>query len=216
MAGFRWVKSVGGQRDVIEKKQLAASATVVAGDALEFANGKVQRVNAAADVVSYIALESATATATSQTMIQVVKAAGSNGVFAVPITPLLNDVAVNSGSTTTALAALADGTENDLAGGIVLISSAGQDPVTSARIISANTYSSNVVTITWLEPLAVAASSSDTLRVVPFGPGETAVKLHASTMYNTLSVVRGDETGGKVGIFAVDLAKKEAQVTFAL
>lgn len=213
MSGFSWVKSVDGRRDIIKRLQVGASATIVKGDALEFTDGKVKRVSAAADVVQFIALEDAVTSSTDLTFINCVQAAGSGGIFKVGITPLVNTTA-NSGSTTTALVALTDGSSSDLVGGYIWVSSAGSTKV-SQRIITANTYSGNVVTVTWVEPLSQAVASGDTVRIVPFGLSEAAVKLHASTFYNTLSVVRGDETGGKVSIYEVDLPNNEVLVTFA-
>lgn len=205
MSGFKFVKSRSGGRDILRKRQIAASATVVAGDALEVTDGKFKRVSAAGDTVVAIAAESATSTATSLTKIKLVEVFGN--IFEVGITPLIDDVAANSGSTTTALVALTDGSSSDLVGGTIYVNG-------EQRIISANTYSSNVVTITWLEPIADAVASGDLVRVVPFGLGTLALKLHASNFYNSLSSAIADITGGKVAIDNVDLEKKVAHVYF--
>lgn len=208
MAGFSFSKSRDNNTDVIrDDLQIAASATVTAGDALEFSNGKLQRCNAQADTPEYIALEGATSTSTSLTTIKVQEIGRSTSYVA--HTPLINDVAVNSGSTTTVLCALTDGSSSDMVGGVVYFPE--QD---LHRIITANTYSSNVVTITFVEPLPRAAAAGDTVRATAFGPGTRAVKLDSSNPHKAVSSARADVSGGSVRIRKVDLKKRVLEVYF--
>ena len=211
MAGFRYIKSRAGTTDVARKKlQIAASATVAKNDALEFVDGKLKRVNAATDSPKYIAGEDATATATSITKIHVIDCAESMSLFEVDFTPLINGTACNSNSTATqVVVALTDGTTDDLKGGLVYI-----PELNETRIITGNTYSSNVVTITVAEAFSTAPTTTHTCRVVPFGFGTTALKLHASNMHNAISSAIADITGGKVSIYDVDMEKKVATVFF--
>lgn len=208
MAGFSFSKSRDGNTDIIrDDLQMAASATITAGDALEFANGKLQRANAQADTPEYVALEGNTTTSTSLVKPKVIEVGRST--FTVPHTPLINDVAVNSGSTTTVLCALADGSSSDMVGGVVYFPEQNEH-----RIITANTYSSNVVTITFVEPLPRAAASGDTVRATAFGPGTRAVKLDSSNPHKAVSSARADVSGGSVRIRKVDLKNRVLEVYF--
>jgi hypothetical protein len=207
---FEWVQNLCGGRDVVLKMQMIASGTIAAGDALEFASGKLQRCNAAADRPRYVALEDATSTATELKKISVIPTFGN--VFKVGFTPLVNDLAGESNAvTTTVKVALADGAENDLVGGYVYVKQLDEQ-----RLITANTYSSNIVTITVAEGFSVAPTTTHSIRVVPFGPGTAALKLHASTMYNTISAAIADVTGGKVSVLEVDMKRKAAKIEFLL
>lgn len=209
MAGFQFVKSLSGSNDVLRKMQLAPSQTVVKGNALEFTYGKLSNVDAQTDVVYFVAHESGTSTATSKTLIEVIPAAGTNNIFQVGITPLLNDVTVVSSTSTTVVCAASAGSSNDMRGGVVRV--AGQD-----RLIASNTYGGGNVTITVSEAWDVNPTTSDSVRAVSFGPGTTALKLNSSTPQNLLSTTLGDETGGKVRVIDVNLEKKFVNVIFVL
>lgn len=211
MAGFRYNNSRGGLRDVSRTKlQMKASASISKGDALEFASGKLQRVSAATDIPRYIAAESATSTATSLTLVDVIDTALGLALFDVDITPLVNGTACESNSTTTTVkVALADGSSSDLVGGLVYI-----PELNETRIITANTYSSNVVTITVAEAFSVAPTTTHTCRLVPFGFGTVDMKLHATNFYNSISVIRAELGSGHVVIHDVDMEKKVATVCF--
>lgn len=210
MPGFEWNQNLCGGRDVTHKLQIKASATVAAGDALEFADGKLQRCSAQADLPRYVALEGATSTATSLTKISVIPTFGN--VFNVSFTPLVNDLAGQSNATTTNVkVALADGSANDLAGGLVYVKELDE-----TRLIVSNTYSSNVVTIVVAEAFSVAPTTTHTIRVVPFGPGTNALKLDSTNPHKAISVAIADITGGKVSIFDVDMKRKVAKVSFLL
>lgn len=203
MAGFRFFASRAGTRDIMREVQIAASATVQKGDALEFVSGKAKRVNAAADTVRCIAAEDATSTATSLTKIPVIDVFGA--IFETDITPLLDDVAISASTTTTITAAMSAGATDDLVGGIVYANGLH-------RIISGNTYGGGNVVITVLE--AFPSAPTGNVRLVPFGYGTVANKLHASTMYNAISTAIADISGGTVAIHDVLLDKKVARVYF--
>lgn len=205
MAGFSWVKSLTGTRDIRRTGHViaAVSTTFTKGDALKFTGGKLAAAGTT-DVVEYIADATKTTAASDEETLDVIKVDGN--LFLVSFTPLLNDIAVNSGSTTTALAALTDGTSDDLKGGLVYCKETGD-----TRIITANTYSSNVVTITVGKAFSRALTSSDTIRVVPFGYGSKAVQLSGAS---TIATTRAAATGGKVAIYGVSMAKKQAEVFF--
>lgn len=209
MAGFKRIKSRNGIPDPSPKKlQMGASATVGKKDALVFSNGKLIRTTSQTAVVKYISNEDETSTATSKSLIDVIDPFGQ--LFEVEHTPLLNDVDANSGSTTTALVALTDATNSDMVGGIVYFPE--QDEY---RIITANTYSSNVVTITWVEPLPRAVAAGDNVRATAFGFGG-APKLDDTTEYCAISSVQADRTGGPVTVHEIDLKRKALVVSFNL
>ena len=194
MAGFEFVRSISGENDIPVELQIKASATVAVGDALEFTSGKLGRVDAQDDVVKFVCLQAAVATATSQTKVRVLPTVGK--IFKVTHTPLVNDVAgVTNSTATTVKCALADGSSSDLVGGLVYCKELDQ-----YRIITANTYSSDVVTITVAEGFTRAVTTTDTVRITAFGPGDAAVKLHGTNYHNSVSSVRGDEAGGKLVI----------------
>lgn len=208
MAGFSFSKSRDNNTDVMrDDLQLGASKTVSVGDLLEFSSGKLQRCNAQADTPEYVAQEDNASTSTSLVKPKVVEVGRAS--FNVAHTPLINGVAVNSGSTTTVLCALTDGSSDDMVGGVVYFPE--QD---AHRIISANTYSSNVVTITFVEPLPRAAAAGDTVRATAFGPGTRALKLDSSNPHKALSSARGDITGGSVRVRKVDLKNRVVEVYF--
>lgn len=205
MAGFAWVKSLNGTRDVRRTDEVvaAASTTFVKGDALKFTSGKLALAGTT-DTVEYISDQTLTTSSATEDYLDVIKVDGN--VFEVGFTPLINDGACSSGSTTTALTALTDGSTSDLVGGLVYCKELDE-----TRIITANTYSSNVVTITVGKAFSRAITSSDTVRVVPFGYGSKAVRLSGE---DGISTTIAGATGGKVAIYKVDMKKKTAQVFF--
>lgn len=207
MPAFSIVKGVAGQREEIVEVPMAVSATVAIGDACQFINGKLKRCDAQADVVTHIAAENYTTTSTE---FKKVKAQPVEGMICRnTFTPLMDDITATSGSTTTALGALTDGSSSDLVGGLIYIKQLDE-----TRVISANTYSSNVVTITVVEPFSRAIAAGDSIRVVPFGYTDAALKLKASTYYDGVSTVRGDESGGKLVVRDVDMKRKTVDVQF--
>jgi hypothetical protein len=212
MAGFKYKKSRAGTTDVQRPKlQMIASGTITKGDALEFASGKLQRCSAQADTVRFIADEDATSTATSLTKLAVIDTGAGLNVFEVAFTPLVNGTACESNaSTTTVKVALTDGSQDDLVGGLVYV-----PELDETRIITANTYSSNVVTITVAEAFSVAPTTTHTCRIVPFGFGTTALKLH-STPYNGISAAIADISGGKVSVYNVNMKDRTAEVCFVV
>lgn len=210
MAGFNFLKSVGGQRDIPVKLQMIASGTITKGDALEFASGKLQRCNGQTDKPLFIAAEDATSTSTSLTKVACYPHGAGQSIFEVAHTPLVDGVACNSNaSTTTVICALTDGSTSDLVGGLVYIPELDQ-----TRVITANTYSSNVVTITVAEAFTVAPTTTHTARITAFGFGTTALKLDGTNYHKAISSARADITGGNVRVWDVDLKNKVVQVVF--
>jgi len=218
MAGFRYIKSLGGGvTDIPRTLQMAASATIAVGDVLEFASGKLQRINAQTDTPKYLCVglngyqsttnpPSVLSTATELRKIEVIPL-DYGAIIETDITPTVDGTACNSNSTTTSLlVALTDGSSSDLVGGLVYVPELGE-----TRIITANTYSSNVVTLTVAEAFRVAPTTTHTCRIVPFGFGDAAVKFHASNYHNAISTVRGDEASGHFAIYDVDLKRKTVQ-----
>lgn len=197
MAGFSRVKSIHGVGDPFcPDRQIAASATIVAGDLLKMTNGKAAAV-AATDSAIYLATEGAVATSTSLTSIAVIRV--KDQVLKVNHTPLVSGVAAASNATATVVkCALADGSSSDMVGGLVHC-----PELNETRIITANTYAANVVTITVAEPFSRAVTTGDTVRATAFGFGTTALKGDASTPQNLISSARADITGGKFEIFDI-------------
>jgi len=209
MAGFTYKKSLAGTADPLRKFQMVASGAIVKGDLLEFTNGKIGRVNAQADSAPYVAEESATSDATSVVMVTCRSTQKGLAEFDVGITPLVDLAAcASNASLTTVKLPLTDGSSSDLVGGSVYIRELNQQ-----RVITANTYSSNVVTITVAEPFTSAPTTGMYGSIWAGGVG-MAGKLHASTMYNTLSNVIADaRSGGKAIIQEIDLKNKTISVT---
>lgn len=196
MAGFTWLKSLAGERDPFAPKmQIAASTTVTKGELLKFSSGKLTQVGAT-DSAVYLAEETATSTSTSLTKINVKRV--NNAVLKVNHTPLVNGVAANSNATTTRVkCALTDGSSSDLVGGFVHCVELNE-----TRIITANTYSSNVVTIDVAEAFSRAVTTGDTLRVTAFGFGDL-MKGDSSTPASAIGSARGDEASGKFLLYDI-------------
>lgn len=208
MGGFQYVNDVLAA-ELIDYYQLAASQSVVPGDALKFSNGKVTPVSAQTDVAMGVARDTATSTATSITTIGVVRANNGLTKFKIFFTPLVNDLAAQSNSTITqSKVALTDGSSSDLVGGYVYCKELNE-----TRLITANTYSSNVVTLTH-EAFTRIVTTGDTLRVIGFGPGDAAVKFGSSNPQRNISNVIADLASGKLTVHEVNLAKKFAIVSF--
>lgn len=212
MAGFSWYEGIAAHREATIRLPMANGATISKGDVLEFSSaGKLQRINAQTDVGLFVAAEDYTTTSTEFYEIAVYRTAG--GIFKIGYTPLVDDVAATSGGTTTTIkVALTDGSSNDLIGAAVYCRELGV-----YRIVTANTYSSNVVTLTFIEPLARALTTSDHVRLVPFGPGTRTLKFGASNMQRTVGTAVGDQSSGKLTVEQFDvnhIAKKFALVSF--
>jgi hypothetical protein len=180
---------------------------VTKGDLLEFVDGKLKKINSQTDTAKYIAAEDGDYTSGSITKIDVIDVFGA--IAEVAFTPLVDGTACNSNaSTTTVKVALTDATNDDLNGGLVYI-----PELDETRVITDSAYSSNVVTITVGEAFSVAPTTTHTCKVIPFNVGAKP-KYHASTMYNTLSTVQADRTGGTCTVYNVDMKKEVAEVIF--
>lgn len=199
---FNFHKSRVGDCDIIrEDRQLGASLTVLAGDLLQESNGKLIFATAAG-TPRFLALEDKTSGATDIVFIKVLDL--SLCLLKHGITPLLDEAAVVSGTTTTVTAALSAGSTNDLVGGVVYLKE--QD---AHRIITANTYGSGNVVITFLEPLDRAPVAGEKVSMVPFGPSDQAVKLASSNPQRNISTAIADLSGGKMAVEEVRLDKKD-------
>jgi hypothetical protein len=210
---FVWFESFFGNTDVRTrvKHQLAPSITVAKGDPLTIgANGKLA-LSTVAQVVDYIAAEGATSTATSITTIGVISTGKGFGVWKALlnlITGATDPFCTGAGSTTTAVFLTAGGSSNDMIGGVVYFPLTGE-----VRKITANTYSSTTATITWIEPVAVATSTTTVLRVSVLGVGDKAIQLSA-TGGNAGGALIGDKTGGKLTCYELDIINSTGYFTF--
>lgn len=190
MSGFKFVKSLSGENDIPVQLEMGAGVTITAGDGLEFGSGKLARANGQTDVLTHVAVEGKTSTSGTRSLIRCLPTASK--IFSVVHTPLVNGTAAQSNSsTTTVKVALADGSSSDLVGALVYI-----PELDEYATITANSYTSNVVTITVGEAFSRAVTTGDTVRVLAFGFG-AAPKLDSSTPYKLISNVRADATGGK-------------------
>lgn len=232
MAGFEYVPDGGVDTEVLRTYQLAASQTVYPGDAVKFSNGHVTPVSGQTDVaigvisqvtgrpgdnptiptipeITTLSPLPITSGATVQLFVKVVLAYGGLTRFRIGFTPLVNDLDAESNSTITqSKVALTDGSSSDLVGGLVYC-----PELDEARIITANTYSSNVVTLTHLA-FSRIVTTGDTLRVVAFGPGDAAVKFGSSNPQRTIATAIADVASGKLTIHEVDMKLKRALVSF--
>lgn len=208
---FTWIKSLFGNTDIAHprKLRLAPSKTVLKGDMLAFSNGKLDFI-AAGGTPDYQALEDKTSTANSVTEIWVKPVVKLVDIFEVPLTPVVNGTYCNSNSTATqVLVALADGSSSDLVGAIVYIVELNE-----WRIITANTYSSNVVTITVNEAFSIAPTTTHRAYVFNIGFGSNAVKADATTPQRGIGNARADASGGKLVVFDMEPKNKTAHVMF--
>lgn len=207
MIGFEYRETLWGNKDKRIKLQMKDGITITKGDALGFTAGKLD-APAATAFIEFIAAETKTAASGAIVEINVVPTAGI--IWQVKYTPLVNGLScASNASTTTVKCALADGSTGDMVGGMVYIPELDQ-----ARFITANTYSSNVVTITVAEAFSTAPTTTHTAKVIGFGPSTATLKLDGSTPKVTVSNVRADLTGGHVSIHKVDPKNSIAQVLF--
>ncbi len=232
MAGFEFFPD-SGEVEIYKIFQLAASQTLYPGDAVKLSNGKITVVNGQTDIaIGVVAAPSGkpgssmypttpsvpdittqsplpiTSTATSEVFARVQLSNGGRTKFKLSFTPLVNDLdAESNASTTTVKVALADGSSSDLVGGYVYIPELGE-----AKLITANTYSSNVVTLT-TAAFSRAVTTGDTVRIIPFGPGDTTVQFASANPQRNISNVIAELASGKLTVHAVDLAKKTVIVS---
>lgn len=201
MAGFEFHKSRIGDTNLLrDDLQLGPSVVATKGDLLIFSNGKLILATATS-TPQFLAMESKTSTSTSLTKILVMDI--RLALLKSQITPLHNDIAIVSGTTTTAVAAAGSGLSGDEYLGAVIYFPE-QD---AHRIVSASSASSGSnVTFTFLEPLGRAPVAAEKFRAVPFGPGDAAIKLSAE---DAVSNALADITGGKIFIDEVRLDKKQ-------
>lgn len=123
MPGFRYSKSeVGNSCDqMVADNQLAASLTVADGDALVVSNGELAKATSSTTQVDFICQEAKTSGSTDIVKPLCVPAR-RNARFNIDITPLHNEVAAISGSTTTVVIAQSGyGSGNELQYGTVFI-----------------------------------------------------------------------------------------------
>ena len=200
MAGFEFHKSRVGDTDLVrEDLQLGPSVVATKGDLLIFSNGKLILATAQSTPL-FLALESKTSTGTSLTRIRVLDI--RLALLKSQISPLLDDVSIVSGSTTTAVVPLTAMSGDELVGGVIYFPEQNAHRVISA---SSATSSSNV-TITFLEPLNRAPVAAEKARVVGFGPGDAAIRLSAE---DAISTAVAGLSGGKMFIDEVRLDKKQ-------
>lgn len=207
MAGFSYCRSlVGNSADqMIKGPQLAASISVAVGDALVMSNNELAKATSSTTQVDFICREAKTSGASDIVKPLLVDARLTKS-FKIGITPLYNDVAAASGTTTTAVIATSGLSSNDLRYGFVYCKELNEQ-----RVISASSATSgNQSTITVVEPFSRAIAAGDSIRVVPFGIGADP-KLSDE---NELSVAVADKTGGPVRVLAVDLKAKQVEVVF--
>lgn len=215
MAGrnFTWFESFFGNTDVRTrvKHQIAPSLTVLKGQPLTIgANGKLA-LSTAAQVVDYIAEEDAISLSTSLTSIPVISAGKGFGVWTSPLQLITGTTDPNctvAGSTTTATFACTAGSTNDMIGGLVYFPLSGE-----VRKITANTYSGGNCTITWIEPIATAPTTSTPIRVNVFGHGDKAIQLR-STGGAIGGGLIGDKTGGKITCYEISMSNSTGYFTF--
>lgn len=210
---YTWFQSFFGNTDVVArvKHQLAPSTTVAKGDALSLgANGKLS-LAAVGGVVDYIAAEDATSTATSLTFIKVISAGKGLGIWKALlnlITGASDVLCTASGSTTTAVFACTAGSSNDMIGGVIYFPASGEH-----RKITANTYGGGNCTVTWIEPIAAATTTSTYCRVSAIGVGDKTVQLAAAGGAPGGAAI-GDKTSGKVTVYELDIINKTGYFTF--
>lgn len=234
MAGFEYFPDGAVDCEVLHTYQLAASVTVYAGDAVKFSSGKVTPVSGQTDVAigvivgpagrpgvdptipdvpvltsaSPVAITSGAAGG-AETFVKVSLAHNGNTKYKIRYTPLVNDIAAESNAVTTTIkVALTDGSSSDLVGGYVFIPTTGE-----FRLITANTYSSNVVTLTVAATLR-AITTGDTVRIIGFGPGDAAVQFGATNPSRNISNVIAELASGKITVHEVDPRNKFAIVSF--
>lgn len=207
MSGFSFKRTRGGDGDDYLRRdaQLAASQTVLKGDALILENGEL-RVATASDTsyIDCIAAQDMTSSTTDIKKPMTIAARGAGNVFEDTITPLLSSVTATGGSTTTAIVPTSGLSSNDLRYGFVYCKELNEQ-----RVISASTATSGgVSTLTVVEPFSRAIAAGDTISAIPFGVGADP-KLASK---NSISSAVADKTGGPVIVEKVDLKRQVIEV----
>ncbi len=220
--GFRLVDRNVTAGQVLRQDLGGASTQFAKGDALKIVEGILVKVTAADKCVGILnamitpvnvmrpATELLTTTAGEQ--LQYVPAQGGLFQFETDLTggdaPPINGTAVNSGSTTTALVTAA-GSTGDYDGGTIYFPQTG-----TQHKITDDTVGAGVHTFTFSPPAPRAIGAGDTAIVVPWAPGNTAVKFSASTASQGVSTAVADKTGGQIKIEKVDLRRAKVRVSF--
>ncbi|MBS1586949.1 MAG: hypothetical protein JSS82_15545 [Bacteroidetes bacterium] len=190
---------------MINNIALAASQTVNDGDAVKLASGKVTPCTSSDTQADFIVQESKTSGATDIVMPLMI-AARRNARFKIGITPLHNEAAAVSGTSTTVVIAQSGYAGSELVGGVVYIKEQN-----AHRVISASSATSGGnITITFIEPLAVAPSAGNKVSTVPFGINGDPKFLAK----NTIDTALANKTGGAVNVMQIDLKNKQLEVVF--
>lgn len=123
----------------------------------------------------------------------------------------IDGTAANSNSTTNLVLVTAAGSADDYTLGQLYVNETGQQ-----FTILDDTVSGGVHTFTIFPTPAVAITTGNTVRVVPWGPGYVGgVKLQSSNPQQGISVAVADKTSGHLLIESVNLAKRMAFVRFS-
>lgn len=123
----------------------------------------------------------------------------------------IDGTAANTNSTTNEILVTAAGSTNDYNGGQIYVNETGQQ-----YTIINDTVNTGVHTFTIAPAAAVAVTSTNTVRAVPWGPGyKGGVKLQSSNPQQGISVAVADKTGGPIFIYGVNLATRIAYVRFS-
>lgn len=207
MSSFRYKRNLGGDCSDHPRKdmQLAASQTVLKGNALVRENGEL-RVATASDTskIDCVAAEDMTSSTTDIKKPKVIAATGTVNVFENDIDPLLDEVVATGGSTTTAAVPTSGLSSNDLRYGLMYCKELNEQ-----RVISASTAtSSGSSTLTTVEPFSRAIAAGDTISAIPFGVGADP-KLADK---DSVSCAVADKTGGPVIVEKVDLKRQMVEV----
>lgn len=122
----------------------------------------------------------------------------------------IDGTACNANSTANNVLVTAAGSTNDYNGGTLYCNETGQQ-----FYITNDTVGGGVHTFTIAPTPAVALTTGNTVRVVPWGPGYVSgVKLQSSNPQQGISIAVADKTGGPLFIYNVDLSKRIAYVRF--
>lgn len=221
--GFRLVSRTRTVGQILREQIGGASTQFLYGDALVITNGILVKASATSKVHGILnamitpsnVARPATPllTTTAGEKLQYVPCMGADLIFETdlvsPDAPPINGVAVNSGSTTTALVTAA-GSTDDYTGGTIYF------PQTDTQhTITADSVGGGVHTFTFVPLAPRALASGDTAVVVPFGAGSSvAVKLSGTTANQGISTAVADKTGGQVKIEKVDLKNAKVRVSF--
>lgn len=203
MAGFRYLRTYGASRDqLMENMQMAASVTGKDGDAMTLTNGKLAAATISSTQVDYVLAEDKTSGATDVVKPKVVRARGNT--FQIGFTPLLDKVACLSGGTTTSIVHNTTGySANDFQYGLLFSHSTNE-----VRVISASAATTGTLTV--VEPLSRALTTSDKISVIPFGLGASPKLATVRTVDSAIA----NKTGGPLVVLDVDFLKKQLDVEF--